>query len=113
MNLITNSIKGFYSSVKSDLDWQAKRSLVRTLVKEVNIDLDKVDVVFKIKELENPAQNGQNQKMVHCLRGLGTGMTSFFLVQITLMSQYLYSCVIGRLMFTTQEVHTVVSQAVG
>ncbi|WP_259349145.1 hypothetical protein [Wolbachia pipientis] len=43
----------------------------------------------------------------------GSGMTSFFLVQITLMSQYLYSCVIGRLMFTTQEVHTVVSQAVG
>ncbi|UVW83844.1 recombinase zinc beta ribbon domain-containing protein [Wolbachia endosymbiont of Aedes albopictus] len=74
MNLITNSIKGFYSSVKSELehlDWQAKRSLIRTLVKEVNIDLDEVNVVFKIKELENPVQNGQNQKMAHYLRGLG------------------------------------------
>ncbi|WP_353288830.1 recombinase family protein [Wolbachia endosymbiont (group A) of Pogonocherus hispidulus] len=78
MNLITNSIKGFYSSVKSELeqlDWQAKRSLIRTLVKEVNIDLDEVNVVFKIRELNNPAQNGQNQKLADCLRCLGTGMT--------------------------------------
>ncbi|MFP3015342.1 MAG: hypothetical protein ACEY3B_03415, partial [Wolbachia sp.] len=51
-----------------------------TLVKEVNIDLDEVNVVFKIKELENPVQNGQNQKMAHCLRGLGTGMTPYLTV---------------------------------
>lgn len=79
MNLITNSIKGFYSSIKSELehlDWQAKRSLIRTLVKEVNIDLDEVNVVFKIRELNNPTQNGQNQKLADCLRCLGTGMTS-------------------------------------
>ncbi|MGL9779584.1 MAG: hypothetical protein ACR5K5_05055 [Wolbachia sp.] len=78
MNLITNSIKVFYSSVKTELehlDWQAKRSLIRTLVKQVNIDLDEVDVVFKIRELNNPAQNGQNQKLADCLRCPDTGIS--------------------------------------
>ncbi|WP_353272458.1 hypothetical protein [Wolbachia endosymbiont (group A) of Urophora cardui] len=74
------------------LDWQAKRSLIRTLVKEVNIDLDEVNVVFKIRELNNPAQNGQNQKLADCLRCLGTGMTPFA-VQFTFKNECSYSYV--------------------
>ncbi|GFT91685.1 site-specific recombinase [Nephila pilipes] len=39
MNLIINSIKGLYSSVKSNLeylDWQTKRSIIKALIEQIN-----------------------------------------------------------------------------
>ncbi|WP_353285307.1 recombinase family protein [Wolbachia endosymbiont (group A) of Beris morrisii] len=68
MSLIINSIKGFYSSVKSNLDyldWQTKRGIVRTLIKQINIGLDKVEVTFRIKEL------AQEENLQHCIKRVG------------------------------------------
>ncbi len=68
MSIIINSIKGFYSSVKSNLDyldWQTKRGIVRTLIKQINIGLDKVEVAFRIKEL------AQEENLQHCIKRVG------------------------------------------
>ncbi|WP_341812431.1 hypothetical protein [Wolbachia endosymbiont (group A) of Conops quadrifasciatus] len=65
MSIIINRIKGFYSSVKSNLDyldWQTKRGIVRTLIKQINIGLDKVEVAFRIKEL------AQEENLQHCIK---------------------------------------------
>ncbi|WP_255445867.1 recombinase zinc ribbon domain-containing protein, partial [Wolbachia endosymbiont of Drosophila mauritiana] len=59
MNLIINSIKSLYSSVKSNLeqlDWQTKRGIIKALVERIQIGYDQVEVAFRIEE---PAQDGE------------------------------------------------------
>ncbi|MGL9779662.1 MAG: recombinase family protein [Wolbachia sp.] len=71
MDLIKDSIKRFSSGVKSELDhpdWQTKRNIIEKVVKQIDIGLDKVDVVFEIKELDDFAQNMQGQSLQHCRR---------------------------------------------
>ncbi len=66
MNLIINSIKSLYSSVKSNLeqlDWQTKRGIIRALVERIQIGYDQVEVAFRIEE---PAQDGEIFNLQHC-----------------------------------------------
>ncbi|OCA07037.1 hypothetical protein wTpre_1393 [Wolbachia endosymbiont of Trichogramma pretiosum] len=52
MNLIINSIKSLYYSVKSNLeqlDWQTKRGIIKALVERIQIDYDQVEVAFRIE----------------------------------------------------------------
>ncbi len=75
MNLIINSIKGFYSSIKSNidyLDWQIKRDIVRTLVKRVSIGFDQVEVTFRIREL---AQEEGIFNLCYCNERVGVFMS--------------------------------------
>ncbi|WP_265033401.1 MULTISPECIES: hypothetical protein [unclassified Wolbachia] len=53
MNLIINSIKSLYSSVKSNLeqlDWRTKRGIIKALIEQINIGRDQVEVAFRIEE---------------------------------------------------------------
>lgn len=66
MNLIINSIKSLYSSVKSNLeqlDWQTKRGIIKALVERIQIGYDQVEVAFRIEE---PAQDGEIFNLQHC-----------------------------------------------
>lgn len=58
---IANSLKKFSSGIKPELDqldWLDKRSVIKKLVKRIEISLDNITIVFRIKELVNLAQNG-------------------------------------------------------
>ncbi len=71
MSIIINSIKGFYSSVKSNLDyldWQTKCGIIRTLIKQINIGLNQVEAVFRIREL---AQEEGIFNLRHCIERVG------------------------------------------
>ncbi len=66
ISLIINSIKNFYSSVKSNLeqlDWQTKRGIIKALIGQINIGCDQVEVGFQIEE---PAQDGGILNLYHC-----------------------------------------------
>ncbi|WP_374698752.1 hypothetical protein [Wolbachia endosymbiont (group B) of Limnophora tigrina] len=66
ISLIINSIKNFYSSVKSNLkqlDWQTKRGIIKALIEQINIGCDQVEVGFYIEE---PAQDGGILNLYHC-----------------------------------------------
>lgn len=66
ISLIINSIKNFYSSVKSNLeqlDWQTKRGIIKALIEQINIGRDQVEVGFQIEE---PTQGGGILNLYHC-----------------------------------------------
>jgi site-specific DNA recombinase len=67
-NLITSSLEEFSASIKSELDqvdWQTKRHIIRTLVKQIEISYDNIYIVFRVKELANEAVN---QNLQYCRR---------------------------------------------
>ncbi|MDE5061121.1 MULTISPECIES: recombinase zinc ribbon domain-containing protein [Wolbachia] len=88
MNLIINSIKSLYSSVKSNLeqlDWQTKRGIIKALVERIQIGYDQVEVAFRIEE---PAQDGEIFNLQHCTgrHDKGTGgvcQVSFFVSMLS------------------------------
>jgi site-specific DNA recombinase len=60
-NIIGN-IKEFYSGIKLELDqldWLDKRSVIRKLIERIEINVDNITIVFRIKEFVT--QNKQNQ----------------------------------------------------
>ncbi|GFQ94732.1 recombinase [Trichonephila clavata] len=60
-NIIGN-IKEFYSGIKLELDqldWLEKRSVIRKLIERVEINVDNITIVFRIKEFVT--KNKQNQ----------------------------------------------------
>lgn len=66
MNLIINSIKSLYSSIKlnlEQLDWQTKRGIIKALIERIQIGYDQVEVAFRIEE---PAQDGEIFNLQHC-----------------------------------------------
>ncbi|BET28936.1 MULTISPECIES: hypothetical protein [Wolbachia] len=88
ISLIINSIKNFYSSVKSNLeqlDWQTKRGIIKALIGQINIGCDQVEVGFQIEE---PAQDGGILNLYHCTthhnKGVGEGCQASFFVSINL-----------------------------
>ena len=67
--IIVSSIKKFASDIKLEIDqysWSKKRSAIRKLVKRIEINVDDIIVVFRIKEFI--AQNRKNQSMRYCSR---------------------------------------------
>ncbi len=66
------NIENFSSKVKSGLetvDWNAKRDIIRALVKRIEINLMEVKVVFRIKELSHTSGGidpGQNRSQHYC-----------------------------------------------
>jgi site-specific DNA recombinase len=72
-NIVTN-LELFASQVNSSLsniDWETKRLIIRTLVKRVEINLKEVNVVFKINpppELDGSSNNNQSKSLQDCCR---------------------------------------------
>ncbi|GFR11927.1 recombinase [Trichonephila clavata] len=67
--MIISSIKKFSSGIESEIDqydWLEKRSVIRKLVKRIEVNVDDIIIVFRIKEFV--AQSGQNQNVQHCPR---------------------------------------------
>lgn len=73
-NIVTN-LASFASQVNSSLsniDWETKRLIIRTLVKRVEINLKEVNVVFKINpppEFNGNSNNNQSKSLQDCCRG--------------------------------------------
>ncbi|RLT59567.1 recombinase family protein [Wolbachia endosymbiont of Drosophila ananassae] len=87
ISLIINSIKNFYSSVKSNLeqlDWQTKRGIIKALIGQINIGRDQVEVGFQIEE---PEQDGGILNLYHCTthhdKGAGGVCQASFFVSIS------------------------------
>jgi site-specific DNA recombinase len=79
LTLLVTNLEHFSFSIKSNLeavDWNTKRDIIRMLVKKVEINLDEINIVFRIKELPGmcekhggtgSAGEGHNQNCKHCL----------------------------------------------
>ena len=72
LQLILGRLEAFVARVKAGLqaaDWQTRRELIRTLVKRVEIDQERVSVVFRVGPLtpELP-QEKKSQSLQHCGR---------------------------------------------
>src|SRR5262249_14484644 len=70
--LILERLEAFVARVKAGLeaaDWQTRRELIRTLVKRVEIDQERVSVVFRVGPLtpELPEEK-ESQSLQHCGR---------------------------------------------
>jgi hypothetical protein len=67
--MIISSIQKFSSGIESEIDqydWLEKRSVIRKLVKRIEVKVDDITIVFRIKEFV--AQSRQNQNVQHCPR---------------------------------------------
>lgn len=66
VTLVVTNLEDFSSNITSNLDsadWLTKRGIIRTLVKRIEVDLEDVNVVFRVKELSNfPGHNGEEKK---------------------------------------------------
>lgn len=70
LQLVIGRLEAFGDKVKTgleQLDWAGRRELIRTLVKRVEIDPERVNVVFRVDEGTFPP--GNNPFMQHCGRG--------------------------------------------
>jgi len=72
LQLILGRLEAFVARVKAGLeaaDWQTRRELIRTLVKRVEIDQERVSVVFRVGPLtpELPEEK-ETQSLQHCGR---------------------------------------------
>lgn len=57
LSLIISNLEEFFSCIEQgleDLEWHAKRDIIRTLVKRIEIDHEDVNVVFRIQDLPKP-----------------------------------------------------------
>ena len=66
LRLVVSRLEDFAAQVKGSLaeaDWHTRRDLIRTLVKQVEIDKEEVNVVFRVPPdpLELGADNGNLQ----------------------------------------------------
>ena len=69
LQLIIGRLEEFSAKVHNrleDLDWLGRRELIRTLVKRVEIDQERVNVVFRIQDSTFPS--GNDPFMQHCGR---------------------------------------------
>ena len=64
--LVITNLEHFTSRIESnleDLDWHAKRDIIRALVKRVEINIEEVNIVFRIRELPHtPTRNDGLEK---------------------------------------------------
>lgn len=73
VTLVVANLEDFSSNITLNLDnadWLTKRDIIRTLVKRIEINLEDVNVVFRVKELPNSSgHNGkENKNLQHCRR---------------------------------------------
>ncbi len=64
LQLVVTSVELFAEKIHSnlnDIDWDSKRSIIRTLVKRVEIDEKDVNVVFKINPPLSPESGEKNR----------------------------------------------------
>ena len=70
LELVIRRLEDFSAQVKDSLetlDWQAQRDLIRTLVKRVEIDLEHINVVFRVQDSSFP--DGNDASLQHCWKG--------------------------------------------
>ncbi|MEM8715497.1 MAG: recombinase family protein [Cyanobacteria bacterium P01_G01_bin.4] len=70
LRLIIGRVEEFAAKVKEGLeqvDWQAQREIIRTLVKRIEIDHEQVNVVFRVKPTLTGSEQGQDC-LQHCRR---------------------------------------------
>jgi site-specific DNA recombinase len=70
LQLVIGRLEQFSAKVKDgldQLDWHGCRELIRTLVKRVEIDQERINVVFRVEESSFPG--GNDTFMQHCGRG--------------------------------------------
>jgi site-specific DNA recombinase len=70
LQLVIGRLEQFSAKVKDglgQLDWHGCRALIRTLVKRVEIDQERINVVFRVEEGSFPG--GNDTFMQHCRRG--------------------------------------------
>jgi site-specific DNA recombinase len=75
LQLIIGRLEEFSAKVHDrleDLDWLGRRELIRTLVKRVEIDQERVNVVFRIQDSTFPS--GNDPFMQHCGRRPNTAL---------------------------------------
>jgi site-specific DNA recombinase len=68
--LIIGRLEEFAAKVSAGLeglDWAGRRELIRTLVKRVEIDQERVNVVFRVEDTMGGA--GNRPFLHHCRRG--------------------------------------------
>lgn len=75
LHLIVTSIEKFRSSIETSLEhinWHAKRDIIRTVVKRVEINYDEVNVVFRVPQPSHPASVGLSSQSngQHCCSGM-------------------------------------------
>jgi site-specific DNA recombinase len=73
LQLVIGQIEEFSARVRDGLeklDWHAQRELIRTLVKRVEIEKEKINVVFRIGE--GPLPGGESPFLQDCWRGAVT-----------------------------------------
>ena len=80
ITLVVTNLEDFSSNIMLNLDnadWLTKRDIIRTLVKRIEINLEDVNVVFRVKELPNSSgHNGEeNKNLQHCRRCKGTSVS--------------------------------------
>lgn len=98
LTLVVTNLEDFSSNITSNLDnadWITKRDIIRTLVKRIEINLENVNVVFRVKELpDSSGHNGEEKKnLQHCW---GSNYTS-----LRHSAETLYLCSIFKLYVCT------------
>lgn len=71
LQLIVSNLENFTLCIESKLekaDWHTKRSLIRTLIKRIEINQEEVNVIFRINELPQPEESDPQQNLQHCRR---------------------------------------------
>jgi site-specific DNA recombinase len=61
LQLVIGRLEEFSAKVKAGLeqfDWHGRRELIRTLIKRVEIDRERINVVFRVEESTSPSGNG-------------------------------------------------------
>jgi len=76
LQLVIGRLEVFSEKVKTgldDLDWLGRRELIRTLIKRVEIDQERVNVVFRVEESTFPS-GGNDSFSQHCRRSPNPSM---------------------------------------
>ena len=72
LQLIVGRLEEFAAKVSAGLDrldWSARRELIRTLVKRIEIDRERVNVVFRVED--TMGGSGRRPFFQHCGRSAG------------------------------------------
>ncbi|RDD34072.1 recombinase family protein [Wolbachia endosymbiont of Cylisticus convexus] len=71
LTLVVTNLEEFFSNIKSkldDLDWLTKRNVIRILVKRIEVDIEEVNIVFRVKDISHSTEhnNEKGQNLQHC-----------------------------------------------
>ncbi|KAB8033596.1 hypothetical protein [Fluviispira multicolorata] len=70
LKLIIRNLEEFFSCIENNLetiDWLTKRAIIRMIVKRIEINLEDVNIVYRINELPS-SEAGDINIMQHCSR---------------------------------------------